>query len=537
MWRHFHKLDLFREVPQAVVDDCVAVNLSKKNSMARTVFQVVKDVMLFGLFLYIFWSWYAVEEIQKFVLDVDPTKALEENRLRVVLNVTIHDMPCIDLSLDYQDVMGAREVDVRSTIFKTRLKKDGTAVEILANDPQIAREDKLPRNPHTGTKSNGNTTCGSCYGALPSPPECCNTCADVMLAYRMKRWGMPRIESVVQCQGGGGRNFQPPQIMKFNDFVPANGGVHGLPKNNGEFGDHYSKDGAYPPLKVRWSGNSVLSALKNWAPTENLEVKPWPDCVHHNTVVHGFVMDSAFFLDLTPYGASAGCWQDNCARTDKFFLDSLDECAQVCAKIADCEWWSHGNEDGALKCWLRPKRSNRDRAFQFSSGARTCVPSSGESTEKKVGASSDKAEEKVVRPTDKAEEKVVAPSDNAEEEVVAPTDNAEEKVVVPSDNVEEKVIAPSDAAAEEKVGDEEGLPPHAPVLQKQGDSAIKNDDSPILGKEDNQAQTEENQRQKEDNTIQKGNGSDDAAAAVLGGNDNEPTVRQEDGSSIDEPCA
>lgn len=31
-------------------------------------------------------------------------------------------------------------------------------------------------------------------------PQCCDTCNDVLHAYRMKRWALPRIEQIVQCR-------------------------------------------------------------------------------------------------------------------------------------------------------------------------------------------------------------------------------------------------------------------------------------------------------------------------------------------------
>ena len=44
--------------------------------------------------------------------------------MRVRFNITVWDAPCYDMSLDYQDVMGSRVVDVKSTVFKRRLKKN-----------------------------------------------------------------------------------------------------------------------------------------------------------------------------------------------------------------------------------------------------------------------------------------------------------------------------------------------------------------------------------------------------------------------------
>jgi hypothetical protein len=42
-------------------------------------------------------------------------------------------------------------------------------------------------------------TCGSCYGAAEE--SCCDSCADVFLAYRLRRWSAPMPEHVKQCEG------------------------------------------------------------------------------------------------------------------------------------------------------------------------------------------------------------------------------------------------------------------------------------------------------------------------------------------------
>lgn len=41
--------------------------------------------------------------------------------------------------------------------------------------------------------------CGDCYGAKLNETHCCNTCQDVIDAYREKRWN-PNTEQFKQCQ-------------------------------------------------------------------------------------------------------------------------------------------------------------------------------------------------------------------------------------------------------------------------------------------------------------------------------------------------
>lgn len=42
-------------------------------------------------------------------------------------------------------------------------------------------------------------TCGDCYGAKLNDTHCCNTCQDVIDAYREKRWN-PNTEKFEQCR-------------------------------------------------------------------------------------------------------------------------------------------------------------------------------------------------------------------------------------------------------------------------------------------------------------------------------------------------
>merc|ERR1719262_1568342 len=86
---------------------------------------------------------------QSFALDYsDVLDEVGHKKLRVMFNITIHNIPCMDLSLDYQDVMGTRAVDVKSTVFKRRLK-NGTEVGVMRNDPKSVAKAGNPSSPTT----------------------------------------------------------------------------------------------------------------------------------------------------------------------------------------------------------------------------------------------------------------------------------------------------------------------------------------------------------------------------------------------------
>lgn len=344
---------------------------------------------------------------QRFDIDMDGLVNIAEPRkMRVMLNITIHDFPCVDLSLDYQDVIGTKAVDVRTTIFKQRLHPNGTQVgTFMMNDPKSAVIGGAS-GPSIVSNTSGNVTCGTCYGALP-PGHCCNTCSDVLYAYRVKRWALPRIETIEQCKNDGTANsaYQPPQIIHTNDYssddyisnfkkvgsITASG-------NEARISTPFRFNFTLTPLKFNFSehGKNKVRGfdLDNswddywddydeyggdlWPSSKqknNDKVIVWPNCIKRNVIVNGYDFGEALMLDLTAFGAKEGCWKENCSSTDKFNCDSIDHCATVCSQVEACHWWTWGLEDFAAKCWLRRERHGRGKRYGFSSGQRNCTPS------------------------------------------------------------------------------------------------------------------------------------------------------------------
>jgi len=218
--RLFRELDLFRKLPETARSP---TELPAERG-ASAVLRVLSAALIGVLALSETWSFLTPVRKQRFALDMGESLDVPtQSKLRVLLDVTIKDFPCIDMSLDYQDVMGTHAVDVRSTIFKERLHKNGTAVlhtRAERNDPKAAVS-AGPAHPSI-YKGKGNKTCGTCYGALPEG-ECCNTCSDVLYAYRLKRWALPRIEDIEQCKHDGSSSlssvpYQPPQIIRLDEY-------------------------------------------------------------------------------------------------------------------------------------------------------------------------------------------------------------------------------------------------------------------------------------------------------------------------------
>lgn len=96
--------------------------------------------------------------------------------LRISLNITLPNIPCIAASLDYIDAVGSRGLGVSSTIFKERLNFDGSVTD----------------------EENDNDFCGSCYGAELYESQCCNSCDEIIAAYKLRNWQVP-IENFALC--------------------------------------------------------------------------------------------------------------------------------------------------------------------------------------------------------------------------------------------------------------------------------------------------------------------------------------------------
>merc|ERR1719401_1743573 len=133
MLRLLKECDIFRKVPSEYREAAEAQEtgpITNAISLALIVFLAVSETRSF------------LTPIARQRFDIDMQSSVDAStprKLRVVPNVTIHDFPCIDLSLDYQDVMGTRAVDVRTTIFKQRLHPNGSFVgEIVKNNPKEA---------------------------------------------------------------------------------------------------------------------------------------------------------------------------------------------------------------------------------------------------------------------------------------------------------------------------------------------------------------------------------------------------------------
>jgi len=99
----------------------------------------------------------------------------------------------------------------------------------------------------------------------------------------------------------------------------------------------------------------------------------WPDCQEPSTVIRGSAGE-ALWANLQGYGATIGCFLDDCMSTDKFVAGEIDSCAKVCISLPECQFWVWGIEEGEQKCWFRTGDKGREVGEGWTSGSRACAP-------------------------------------------------------------------------------------------------------------------------------------------------------------------
>lgn len=95
----------------------------------------------------------------------------------------------------------------------------------------------------------------------------------------------------------------------------------------------------------------------------------WPTCVEKNAHIHG----PGIFVNLAPFGVH-GCFQDNCEHSDHFTTQTAAYCADICARIGACKFWTTSVSIGIATCWLKSSDDERVHHDGSLSGHRACVP-------------------------------------------------------------------------------------------------------------------------------------------------------------------
>eukprot|EP00927_Polykrikos_kofoidii_P063527 TRINITY_DN58358_c0_g1_i1.p1 TRINITY_DN58358_c0_g1~~TRINITY_DN58358_c0_g1_i1.p1 ORF type:complete len:285 (+),score=48.09 TRINITY_DN58358_c0_g1_i1:74-856(+) len=100
----------------------------------------------------------------------------------------------------------------------------------------------------------------------------------------------------------------------------------------------------------------------------------FPGCVESGVVMrHADAF--GIFVDVRGWG-NAGCWLNDCEKTDKFIVADKAVCARACASVPQCTHWSVGVQEDATRCFLRKSDGGRDENVdeKWSSGVKACTP-------------------------------------------------------------------------------------------------------------------------------------------------------------------
>lgn len=136
-------------------------------------------------------------------------------KMRVNLDITFPALACEDLHIDIMDIAGDSQLDLDDTMTKRRLNSKGMTlgkeevVESNAHHQKQAEKDKvlkveLPEN-----------YCGPCYGAQAVEGQCCNTCDELIEAYKTKRWRTDMVaQTAEQCIREGRDKVEPKKMRK-----------------------------------------------------------------------------------------------------------------------------------------------------------------------------------------------------------------------------------------------------------------------------------------------------------------------------------
>jgi endoplasmic reticulum-Golgi intermediate compartment protein 3 len=136
-------------------------------------------------------------------------------KMQVNIDITFPSLACEDLHIDIMDVAGDSQLGIEDQMVKKRLNMKGLVLgkeeTVEANKHQQIHQEKqlvlkveLPDN-----------YCGPCYGAHQNETQCCNTCDELMEAYKTKRWRTDLLlQSAEQCIREGRDKIEPKHLRR-----------------------------------------------------------------------------------------------------------------------------------------------------------------------------------------------------------------------------------------------------------------------------------------------------------------------------------
>lgn len=135
-------------------------------------------------------------------------------KMRVNLNITFPSLACEDLHIDIMDIAGDSQLDIEDTMTKQRLNMRGLLLGEEAVESNSHQQKEMAKQKVLDVELPANY-CGPCYGAHETDGQCCNTCDELMEAYKAKRWRVDMVvQSAEQCIREGRDKVEPKRMRR-----------------------------------------------------------------------------------------------------------------------------------------------------------------------------------------------------------------------------------------------------------------------------------------------------------------------------------
>lgn len=204
-------------------------------------------------------------------------------RMQVNLNITFHNLHCNDVHLNVIDVAGDSQLEISDNMYKQRinsktmLPRDSKLISAETNAK--AEEDK--KRQKLLKEQVPDDYCGPCYGAHESEGDCCNTCDDVLEAYKKKRWNENAVQPLAEQCIREGRGKNEPKAMTVSGEGCNLSGHFTVNRVAGNFhiamGEGVQRNGRHihqflPEDRVNFNASHIINELSFMDDAYNMEV-------------------------------------------------------------------------------------------------------------------------------------------------------------------------------------------------------------------------------------------------------------------------
>jgi len=143
---------------------------------------------------------------------VDTSRVGLQRTMPINFNISIN-MPCAKIHVDAYDFEGNQQADTKHDLRQVRVDENGYGIE----DKKwlsVKKKEKKGREKKAIEKQRSKDYCGSCYGA-GAKGQCCNSCDDVIDAFKAKGWSINGIDRWQQCIEEGYANLGNESCLTF----------------------------------------------------------------------------------------------------------------------------------------------------------------------------------------------------------------------------------------------------------------------------------------------------------------------------------